>query len=80
MIFTLTSHVLDTLLVKTTGFIIGQTYNVISWGGYQIYYYYCPPPDSKEIVLEKKINDLEHRLKLLTNDFESEYIIVDNNN
>lgn len=79
VVFTLTSQILDTILIKGTAFIITQTYDVLTWGGYKVYTYYIPPPLSKQEVLENKVLYLEHQINLLTDKYEEDYIIVDAN-
>lgn len=76
VVFTIASQILDTVLLKGTSIIIGQTYDILSWGGIKLYRYYIPPPRSREEILEQKIKDLEHKLNIFTNDFEKEYIII----
>ena len=79
VLFTITTQIIDTLILKGTYFIANQTLNVLSWGGNTIYTYYIPPPPSKQELLENKVNILEHKLKLLSDDFIDEYVIINTN-
>ena len=79
VLLTITTQILDTLILKGTYFVASQTFSILSWGGSKIYTYYVPPPLSTEQILLNKVNNLEHKVKLLNNDFVDEYIIINHN-
>ncbi len=65
MLFSITASVLDTLLIKTSAFVISQSFNLLHLGGSTLYYSYVGKPLTKEEQLQIEINGLKEDIEIL---------------
>jgi hypothetical protein len=65
MFFTVAASVLDTLLIKTSVFVLSQSFNLIHIGGAALYYSYVGRPLTKEDILQIEIETLKEDIELL---------------
>ena len=65
MLFTIGAHVLDTVLVKTTAFVVAQSVNLLCWTTSSLYYTVATKPLSETEKLKLQINELKTEVELL---------------
>jgi len=78
MLFTLSAHILDTILIKTTSLILQHTTGLLYWTGTSLYYSYATKPLTATEITYLQISDLQAELAVFKSDSLSNIASKDN--